>query len=312
MKPKKRKTVWAVMLILVAAVAAVWWWMTPSRHIPCASCGTLERHESFASHYVSKRTVTVWLPEGYRVGDSCAVIYMHDGQMLFDAATTWNHQEWEVDETLCRMMGAGQVRPCIVVGIDNSEVRLHEYFPSGAAAFLPPSLRNDPKAADPRGDNYLKFVVEEVKPFVDEHYRPLTDRANTFMIGSSMGGLISLYALCQYPDVFGGVACLSSHLSFSHLDRKASQEQWLHAFVEYLNHRLPAANSALVYMDHGTATLDAEYGPCQETVDSVFMAKGWDESHYKSLVFKQQEHSETAWASRLSHPLQFLIGKQAD
>ena len=129
------------------------------------------------------------------------------------------------------------------------------------------------------------------------------------MMGSSMGGLISLYALCEYPQVFGGVACLSSHLSMGHLPDGFDGEVWARGFRDYVSQRLPEANGSLIYMDHGTKDFDADYGTYQELLDNVIIAKGWDKQHYTSLVFEGQGHNETAWSSRLDQPLLFLLGK---
>ena len=130
------------------------------------------------------------------------------------------------------------------------------------------------------------------------------------MMGSSMGGLISLYALCEYPQVFGGVACLSSHLSMGHLPDGFDGDAWATGFRNYVSQHLPEANSSLIYMDHGTKDFDADYGKYQELLDSVFVAQGWEKQHYMSLVFDGHGHNETAWASRLDQPLLFLLGTE--
>lgn len=308
-KSKNKKWLWGVLLVSAAIVVAAWWMLRPSNKIPEVSKGTLERFVEFESKFVSPRTMSVWLPAGYAPGDPCDVIYMHDGQMLFDAKTTWNGQEWQVDEIVGQLVGDSTLRRCIVVGIDNTDDRLAEYFPSDARLSLPTDIRDKAQVNEMYGNDYLQFIVEEVKPFVENRYHPLTGREHTFMMGSSMGGLISLYALCEYPQVFGGVACLSSHLSFSHLGFGVESELWAEAFRDYVVAHLPEANSSLVYMDHGTEDFDAEYGPYQERIDSVFLAGGWDKQHYMSRVFEGHEHKEIFWAKRLEHPLLFLLGK---
>ena len=131
----------------------------------------------------------------------------------------------------------------------------------------------------------------------------------SIMMGSSMGGLISLYALCEYPQVFGGVACLSTHLSFDHLDYGTTSDQWAEAFRQYVSRQLPPYGGHMVYMDHGTEGLDGEYAEHQERLDSVFKAQGWDRKHYLSRVFEGHEHKEIFWSKRLEQPLLFLLGK---
>ena len=129
------------------------------------------------------------------------------------------------------------------------------------------------------------------------------------MMGSSMGGLISLYALCEYPQVFGGVACLSSHLSMAHLPNGLDGDLWATGFRDYVSNHLSEVNNSFIYMDHGTKDFDADYNTYQEKLDSVICSKGWDRRHYKSLVFEGHGHNEECWAKRLEQPLQFLLGK---
>jgi len=266
-------------------------------------CGTLEVYPEFESAIISSRKVSVWLPDGYSVGDPCDVLYMHDGQMLFDSTATWNHQEWQVDEILSRLMDEKTIRRTIVVAIDNTPHRLKEYFPDKACQGL-----DDLDASELGGDNYLKFLVEEVKPFIDEHYQPMTDREHTFIMGSSMGGLISLYGLCEYPEVFGGAACLSSHVSMSHLKATKDTEAMADSFLQYVADHMPDANEARIYMDHGTEGFDSAYGPYQQRLDALFRERGWDADHFKSLVFEGHDHNETCWAKRLAEPITYLLG----
>lgn len=314
MKWKKKNIVATVCCIAVVLVIAAWWLNKPRSGEPMVSTGHLERYVNFQSKYVEPRTVSVWLPDGYTEGDTCDVVYMHDGQMLFDATTTWNHQEWQVDEVVGRMIAQDSIRKCIVVGIDNTEKRLNEYYPAKTCLYVPLEEREGKELKDFMGDDYLRFLVEEVKPFIDNHYKPLTSREHTFLMGSSMGGLISLYGLCEYPQVFGGAACLSSHLSMSHLPISdpevwGDSDVWFNAFCEYLRNHLPEANSCLVYMDHGTKDIDADYGPYQEKVDKVFRQKGWDDEHFQTLVYEGHRHREEDWAKRLNIPFYFLLHK---
>ena len=299
----------------VVLLACIGWWLTkPRKGEPMVAAGHLERYEAFPSRFVEPRTVSVWVPDGYTIGDSCDVVYMHDGQMLFDAATTWNGQEWQVDEVATRMMVQDSIRKCIVVGIDNTDKRLSEYYPAKTCRYVAHEGRDGKNEKDILGDVYLRFLVEELKPFIDKHYKPLTSREHCFLMGSSMGGLISLYGLCEYPQVFGGAACLSSHLSMAHMligdpSIWGESEAWAQGFCDYVKNHLPTANSCLVYMDCGTEDTDAEYVPYQKKLDKVFLQKGWDAEHFKTLVFEGHSHKETFWAKRLHHPLYFLLRK---
>ncbi len=296
-------------VLLLIAVMLVWCMRPPQNKIPTVANGSLERFPQFSSQFVPARDVVVWLPEGYHTGDECDVLYMHDGNMLFDATTTWNRQEWKVDEVTDSLIQAGSIRPCIVVGIYNTDDRLTEYFPAKTWQCVAEGDRKGTDLKKLTADAYLQFIVEELKPFIDNRYKPLTTREHTFMMGSSMGGLISLYALCEYPQVFGGVACLSSHLSMAHLPNDLDDEPWATGFRNYVGQHLPEANGSLIYMDHGTEDFDADYGPYQERLDSVIVATGWDKQHYMSRVFEGDGHNETCWAKRLDKPLHFLLGK---
>ena len=310
MKSRKKKWLWILLAVLLLTLGALAWYMRPPENtIPTVSQGTLERFPQFESQFIPARDVAVWLPEGYQTGDSCDVLYMHDGNMLFDATTTWNRQEWRVDEVMDSLIQAGRIRPCIVVGIYNTDDRLTEYYPDKTKQYVPEAAQEKAKTDKLAGDAYLRFIVEELKPFIDERYKPLTSREHTFMMGSSMGGLISLYALCEYPQVFGGVACLSTHLSMGHLPDGFDGEEWATGFRDYVSQHLPEADGSLLYMDHGTEDFDADYGEYQELLDRVIKGKGWDDEHYKSLVFEGDGHNETCWSKRLDQPLLFLLGK---
>ena len=306
---KKKMILWSIGALLLLLGAMAWFMRPPKNSIPTVARGTLERFPQFTSQYVPSRDVAVWLPEGYQTGDSCDVLYMHDGNMLFDATTTWNRREWQVDEVTDSLIQAGLIRQCIVVGIYNTDDRLTEYFPAKTWQHVAETDRKDADLKKLTADAYLQFIVEELKPFIDQRYKPLTTREHTFMMGSSMGGLISLYALCEYPQVFGGVACLSSHLSMAHLPNGVDGEPWATGFRNYVGQHLPEANDSFIYMDHGTEGFDADYGQYQEQLDSVIRAKGWDAQHYMSLVFDGDDHNETCWCKRLNQPLQFLLNK---
>ncbi len=307
---KKALRIIGIVLLAVLVAVGVLLFLEKQRtgKEPQVSSGTLEFHKDFPSKYVTPRTVSVWLPEGHRAGEECCVLYMHDGQMLFDSTTTWNRQEWKVDEVLGRLMDGGSIKRTIVVGIDNTPERLRELLPGKIQSYMNGEDIDDPAYA--LGDSYLKFVTEEVKPFIDSLYRPLTDREHTFIAGSSMGGLISLYALCEYPEVFGGAACLSSHISIAYLkDFTDDSDAAADAFLRYVSDMMPDRETTRLYMDYGKVGYDAAYGPYQERMDSLFLSRGWDEDHYRSLAFEGHDHNETCWASRLEIPITFLLGE---
>lgn len=274
------------------------------------SMGRLEFFPQLKSQYIEARNVTVWLPDGYVMGEPCDVLYMHDGQMLFDATTTWNKQEWQVDEVMGRLIAEGQVRRCIVVGIDNTKNRLNDYFPTKCYEYVPEDLRADVDVSVYKGDEYLRFLVEEVKPFIDRRYKPLTTREHTFVMGSSMGGLISMYALCEYPQVFGGAVCMSTHLSMNFFNPKFNSEAWADGFRNYVKAKLPESNTCLLYMDCGDAGYDSQYIPHEYKTVKIIQNLGWDSEHFMDRVFCGHDHNETFWAQRLHYPLKFILSTE--
>ncbi len=278
--------------------------------------GTVDRIEAFKSEHVIARNVDVWLPDGYSDDNKYAVLYMHDGQMLYDSTRSWNGQEWGVDETMKKLLNEGKIRNTIVVGIWNTELRHSEYFPQKAFESLPSSLQDslikhgkrNPETALFKttvcSDNYLKFLVEELKPYIDNKYSTHSDKANTFIAGSSMGGLISIYAICEYPETFAGAACLSTHWvgTFDTTNNPIPQK-----FVEYLDENLPKPESHKIYFDYGTETLDRFYEPFQLLADSVVQEHGYTDDNWMSMKFESANHSENAWRKRLHIPLTFLL-----
>lgn len=284
--------------------------------MPKPASGHIERLQDFASQFVPARNVDIWLPPGYSDKQKYAVLYMQDGQMLFDASTTWNKQEWQADEVASKLMAEGKVRPFIIVGVHNAgKYRNSEYFPqktfdslSKQDQALVKEMTNTDKTplfkAEFSGDAYLRFLVEELKPYIDRHYSVATDATDTAVMGSSRGGLISLYALMEYPDVFGSAAAMSSHWPIKYdMDNNPYPDQ----FLLYMQQNLPDPASHRIYFDYGTATLDALYLPLQAKADAVMQSKGYDASNWQTLKFEGAEHSEKAWAARLDIPMQFLF-----
>jgi len=269
------------------------------------------------SRYADPRRVVVWLPSGYSSkGPKYAVLYMHDGQNLFDTATAGYGMEWQIDETLDRLIQEKKVRPTIVVGIWNTPKRLQEYVPSKAFNGLPADYRQKIHAlygGDPLSDGYLKFIVRELRPMIDARFNVKTDRADTVIMGSSMGSLISLYAIDEYPQVFGGAGMMSTHWPlFMTPDGKSvgdrEYEVVSSAFEHYLAPALPDPATHKLYFDHGSETLDAVYARYQDRVDAVVRRRGYRQwSNVLSLSFPGEKHNEISWASRVAVPLQFLL-----
>jgi enterochelin esterase-like enzyme len=281
------------------------------------SAGTIVDLGVLSSKYTDPRRVVVWLPDGYRPrGPKYAVLYMHDGQNLFDKATAGYGMEWEIDEHLSKLIADKKVRPTIVVGIWNTPKRLQEYVPSKAFTTLPSSYRAKVRAlygGDPLSDGYLRFLVRELKPAIDKRFNVKTDRANTAIMGSSMGSLISLYAIDEYPDVFGGAGMMSTHwpLVINPDGKPLSDEDYetvSATFERYLAPALPDPRTHKLYFDHGSETLDAIYKRYQDRVDGVVAKRGYVQGkNWLTRNFPGQKHNEISWASRVDVPLVFLL-----
>lgn len=304
----------ALLLFLFAAAPALAGDPNGPVHV---SAGTIVDLGVLKSQFADPRRVVVWLPPGYSDhGPKYAVLYMHDGQNLFDKATAGYGMEWEVDEHLPRLIAERKVRPTIVVGIWNTPKRLQEYVPSKAFLGLPASYQDKVRAlygGDPLSDGYLKFIVRELRPMIDRRFNVKTDRANTFILGSSMGSLVSLYAIDEYPQIFGGAGMMSTHwpLFIKPDGQSVSQDEYevvSSAFEHYLAPALPDPATHKLYFDHGSETLDAIYARYQDRVDGVVARRGYTKGvNWLSLSFPGQKHNEISWASRLDTPLQFLL-----
>lgn len=286
--------------------------------LPQVVKGKIERIEKFKSIYVTSRNIDIWLPEGYSDSTKYAVLYMHDGQMLYDPTQSWNKQAWDIDDVASDLLLKKEVNSFIVVGIWNGDQTRHQdYFPQKPFEQLTPTEKDTviaqlqragrtKDAFQPQSDNYLKFIVKELKPFIDRKYSVYTNRENTFIAGSSMGGLISLYAICEYPKIFGGAACLSTHwVGTFTLENNPVPN----TFINYLNKKLPNPKNHKIYFDCGDHTLDSMYPNIQMEVDSLMKSKNYVESNWITKYFPGDDHSEKSWNKRLHIPLVFLLRK---
>ena len=274
---------------------------TPYHHP--ISQGTLIRYESFPSVYVEARTVDVWFPPFYKRASHrrYPVLYMHDGQNLFDPSLSFSGIDWGVHEAVTRVMDEGMMDGAIIVGIWNRPKRIPEYMPQKPMERVRSKQVKDrfvnTYGTFPISDNYLKFIVEELKPFIDERYRTLTGRAHTLIMGSSMGGLISLYALCEYPDVFGRAGCLSTSWTVGG-----------RVMLPYLRRQIPDPLTHAVYFDYGVEAHIGAYESYQRKVDRLFRRAGYvKDSNWLTERFPGANHSEQAWRDRVDVPLRFLL-----
>ncbi|KAB1154837.1 alpha/beta hydrolase [Flavobacterium luteum] len=306
------KTKIAIVTLLLFSIA------TLGQEVKVTS-GKVVRFANFKSKFVDARNIDVWLPKAYSTTEKYAVLYMHDGQMLFDAESSWNKQAWEVDEVAGKLIIEEKTKNFIVVGIWNNGLKRHpEYFPqkpyitfdATQKKFISESLKQRKKIDTEEfkviSDNYLKFIVKELKPFVDKNFNTYSNQSNTFIAGSSMGGLISLYAICEYPKIFGGAACLSTHWTGIYQNENNPIPD---AIMHYLNKHLPKPKNHKIYFDYGNQTLDSLYKPSQEKVNKIMISKGYSDKSWNTIFFPGKDHSEKSWHDRLNIPLEFLLSK---
>ncbi|MDX2010987.1 MAG: alpha/beta hydrolase-fold protein [Myxococcaceae bacterium] len=237
------------------------------------------------------RVVWVYLPPTYLENTSyrAPVVYMHDGQNLFDAQAAFGGTEWQVDETMNRAANDGSISEAIVVGPENGgAARIDEYTPTSTAMY-----------GGGRGDLYLRFLAEELKPVIDRDYRTRPGRDSTAVMGSSLGGLISTYAGVTRPETFGLVGALSPSTWWD--------GRWILGSVGGL--RAAPARPLKVYVDSGNAGASMD-----DAANTAQLAQAWrdrgyaDEVTLKYLVQSGATHTERYWAERLPGALRFLLG----
>jgi predicted alpha/beta superfamily hydrolase len=257
--------------------------------------GRFDTHDDFPSAFLdNRRTLTVWLPPGYEgSGDRYPVLYLHDGQNVFDAARSASGVSWDAHVTAASLIRAGRLRPLILVGIDSTPQRLDEYA----------VYRDAAEKAGGRGESYARFVLDEVKPFVDANYRTLPDRRHTAVAGSSMGGLISLTMARLHPDRFALCGAVSPSLWWARCRELREAEApgvWL--------------GRTRFWVDMGTREGGggrdrAAVGRARRLVAS-FRAAGLVQGRdFYYWEVAGGEHHEAAWAARFDNMLLFFFGR---
>ena len=275
--------------------------------------GRLIDWEAVTSAHAQPRNVTIWLPPGYDVSQRrYPVIYMHDGQNVFVPGRAYGGEEWGVDEALSRMIASGRTHGAIVVGVWNTNARGRDYLPAAVVAELPEAQRTLVQATHggaSLADGYLRFLVEELKPRIDHEFRTQPDRRHTGIMGSSMGGLISFYALGQYPGVFGRAAALSIHwpLGDPRAGQGADPAMVARAFGNWPGLQRIRQGRGRLYADIGDQTLDAFYPPYQAAMLQELRARGWRAGRITLRTWPGAAHNEAAWRARIETPLAFLL-----
>lgn len=312
-KPKKARFLpWLIALLVIIGIIGYF------RSQPPKDPGYIVRHSNFASKYAAPRDVYVWLPNRYfKPNTAMNVIYMHDGENLFDASKSLSKKSWEAHKTLQKLIDEKKMPQTIIVGISSTNLRGREYLPNGIYKNLPPEYRKEIETGwkgAPLSDEYLRFIVEELKPFIDSKYRTNKGRDNTFIMGSSMGGLISYYAQMEYPEVFGASASLSMHYLLGAPLGKMPDEKLFapviaKAFEDYTKSKNPKPNYSRIYIDNGDNTLDKFYPPYADLIMPKLRAIfGENPKYFEYKFFGGTDHSEGSWAQRLDVPMLFVTG----
>ena len=259
--------------------------------------GDLRLHEFSSRVFHNKRLLRVWLPPGYDLpensGQHYPVFYLNDGQNLFERAASFAGIEWQVDETADRLIRGGVIPPTIFVGIDHArQERLKEYFPYRSV---------NPVVLRPQGSRYPKFLVEEVQPFMSQNYRVGKGAEHTSLGGSSLGGLISLYAVMAAPGMFGRVLLESPSLWVANcrILRDARRfRQWPEKiFLAVGTH------------EAGREDKDRQTVGNVRELERIFRRAGLDDRRLRVEVAEGGTHSEAAWAARFPDALRFLFAR---
>jgi predicted alpha/beta superfamily hydrolase len=282
----------------IAAIVTLFSLGAAAAQQPHTLTGDIRSHKSFHSSILNnERDLVVYLPPGYEANQKrrYPVFYMHDGQNLFDGATSFiAGKEWRVDETAEALISTRRIEPLIIVGVYNTKNRINEYTPAEDVKFK----------LGGKADLFGRMLVEELKPFIDKTYRTRQDPKYTGIGGSSLGGLVSLYLGLKYSDVFGKVAVVSPSVWFAN-------KQIVH-FVE----ALPKKWKVSIWLDMGTKEGGSEEEAQQgvgnaRLLRDTLLKKGWKNG--KSLSYFEAEgaeHNENAWAERVASILTFLFPRK--
>ncbi|MDJ0653761.1 MAG: alpha/beta hydrolase-fold protein [Xanthomonadales bacterium] len=263
--------------------------------------GTLVYWTDVPSQFLEQdRHVSVWLPPEYQQQPErrFRVLYMHDGQNLFDPRIANTGVDWGVDESLVRLVSEGMMDPVIVVAAWSSSERGAEYSPWH------------------RAPDYARFLIEELMPRVNREYRTLTGPDNTAVMGSSMGGLLSFYLVSRHPEVFGACGCVSSHFILSEsvaarfIPSTVGDPDETPYILLDIEDGLRVPQGTRYWFDYGSEGLDGEYGPTHAAVQQWLERQGLEQgSDFVVRLYEGADHNEASWRERLADPLLFLFGE---
>ena len=206
---------------------------------------------------------------------------MHDGQNIFDPKTSAFGIDWQIDETSTNLILNEEIEPLIIVGIYNTKNRSREYNESDS------------------GKAYCEFIVNDLKPFIDKNYKTKSDRAHTFVGGSSSGGLISFILLWEYPGVFSGAICISPAFKINKID-----------YIDNVEEFSGGKKTIRIYIDNGGIGLEEKLQPGIDEMVIALLNQGFIlEEDLFVYYYKTARHSEQYWAERFWKPLKIFFGK---
>ncbi|MEH0153822.1 alpha/beta hydrolase-fold protein [Limibacter armeniacum] len=245
--------------------------------------GIVKYHKAVRGKGLQPRDLIVWLPPNYddEEGKNYPVLYMHDGQNIFDPNTASFKVDWRVDETADSLIRRELIEPIIIVGIYNTTDRSKEYIPGK------------------KGTAYMDFVVNTVKPMIDEKYRTLPDREHTATGGSSAGGIISFMLMWEYNEVFSKAICMSPAFKIQDID-----------FVDDVLDYTGPQKDIKVYIDNGGVELEEKLQPGVDEMLKALKSKGYKEGEdFWWRHDPKAKHFESAWAKRMPDALEVLFRK---
>lgn len=256
-------------------------WADFRKQISGQITGDIRYHKNFMGKDILTRDIIVWLPPGYNslTNKYYPVLYMQDGQNIFDPLTSSFGIDWQIDETSDSLIKTKSIDEIIIVGIYNTSRRVSEY------------KNND------TGYRYINFIINMLKPFIDSTYRTLPDKNNTAIGGSSLGGLISFIAAWEHPDIFSKAACLSPAFKISDID-----------FVKTVKDYTGLKKPIKFYIDNGDIGLEKRLQPGVDEMLSVLRDKGYVDG--KDIYYFQDfnaDHNEATWAKRVYKFLKYFF-----
>lgn len=296
---------------LAGALAASW-----SVAALAAGNGRFLEYRDLRASGLPDQRLTIWLPPGYDAGSKrYRVLYMHDAQNLFDPALSNFNKVWAADKAMMAHAAKHGEDPWIIIGIWSPDAdRYRQYMPQPAYEAASPDLRARMDAFGNGGPIvsklYIDWIANTLKPWADRAFRTRPGRDETAIIGSSMGGLISLYAFLEHTNVFGRAGCVSTHWPGTNPTGVDGVDiEMLRIWTNMLEAKLGVPEGRKIWFDHGDATLDAYYPPYQDVIDATIGSTAWVRGeHWESRFYPGAEHEENAWAQRLPDVFEWVLG----